>query len=220
VPPVQSEVPPLQAVQSRDYADPGCAPEERDDAAPGSPEARPALRLVDGAEPAASTMWFCGYCGEVPSDPLAPAPVARVCRSCEQGLMLEARADAAPTASEPFLVVDSRLTIQAVSKQAEEILGVREEDATNRPVAELLVGADSEAGADRSLATMLMDAASESDQPETTFVRPRATYGVRLRARIATCGPPRAALIVFERSPTQPSPLRVVREGLPIAEHG
>ena len=30
------------------------------------------------------------------------------------------------------------------------------------------------------------------------FVRPWNTFGVRMRARIATCGPPRAALIVLE----------------------
>jgi hypothetical protein len=35
-------------------------------------------------------------------------------------------------------------------------------------------------------------------------VRPWNTFGVRMRARIATCGPPRAALIVLDsgRSPT------------------
>ena len=36
--------------------------------------------------------------------------------------------------------------------------------------------------------------------PDTAraFVRPWNTFGVRMRARIATCGPPRAALIVLD----------------------
>jgi hypothetical protein len=36
-------------------------------------------------------------------------------------------------------------------------------------------------------------------------VRPKGTFGVRVRARITACGPPRAALIVFETTPETPS---------------
>jgi hypothetical protein len=40
-------------------------------------------------------------------------------------------------------------------------------------------------------------AAVESDEPVDTFVRPWNTFGVRMRATIAPCGPPRAALVVL-----------------------
>jgi hypothetical protein len=42
----------------------------------------------------------------------------------------------------------------------------------------------------------------------SAFVRPWNTFGVRLRARVASCGPPRAALVVLENQ--QARPLRVV----------
>ena len=47
-------------------------------------------------------------------------------------------------------------------------------------------------------------------QPDTVIVtvRPWNTFGVRMRARIAPCGPPRAALVILE-DPTS-RPLRAV----------
>ena len=41
-------------------------------------------------------------------------------------------------------------------------------------------------------------------EPVHAFVRPWNTFGVRLRARIAPCGPPRAALVVLDPSPARP----------------
>jgi hypothetical protein len=41
----------------------------------------------------------------------------------------------------------------------------------------------------------------------SAFVRPWNTFGVRLRSRVASCGPPRAALVVLDQ---QARPLRVV----------
>jgi exopolysaccharide biosynthesis polyprenyl glycosylphosphotransferase len=171
-------------------------------------EQKPALQLIsDAYEEHATATWFCGYCGVSPagSDAPAPAPVARVCGVCGQGLMLESRADVAPRDDEAFIVVDSRLTVQAVSQHAERVLGISEHEATDRPVAELLVGADAERGNEESLTTLLGRAALSEEDPQLTFVRPRGTFGVRLRARISACGPPRAALLVFESTATVPS---------------
>jgi len=81
-----------------------------------------------------------------------------------------------------------------------------EERAVNRPVAELLVPADSEAPGPTGFVAAVAQAAGGQD-PDTArrFVRPWNTFGVRMRARIATCGPPRAALIVLEdRAPQRP----------------
>ena len=123
--------------------------------------------------------------------------------------MLEAREDAVPAARDAFLVVDSALLVQAMSREAQVLLGVTEELAIDKPVAELLVPADAEAQSRTSFAASIADAADGHD-PETarSFVRPWNTFGVRLRARIATCGPPRAALVVLESG--RPPRLRAV----------
>jgi hypothetical protein len=119
-----------------------------------------------------------------------------VCGECGLGLLLETRLDAAPAPDEAFLVVDHALLVQAMSDRAQKLLAVSEEDAVNRPVASLLVGADTGTES-ASLAGAVVTAASGSGEPLTAFVRPWNTFGVRLQARIAPCGPPRAALIVL-----------------------
>jgi len=43
-----------------------------------------------------------------------------------------------------------------------------------------------------------VDAARGDECPSQVVVRPSNTHDVRLRARLASCGPPRAALLVFE----------------------
>jgi exopolysaccharide biosynthesis polyprenyl glycosylphosphotransferase len=163
------------------------------------------LELIDEADATGDSVqtWFCSYCGGPPVTGETPAPVARVCRECGQGLMLEARSDAAPRPGEPFLVVDTKLNVQSVSHHAERILDIQVQDATDRPVSELLVGADAERGEEQSLADLLGRAASSDGQSLSTVVRPRHTFGVRLHAQLTACGPPRAALIVFEAG--QPS---------------
>lgn len=160
--------------------------------------ARPELRLVQGAhEDSHVWSWFCGHCAAPSPGGEPPAPTARVCRSCGLGVLLETREDAAPDPRDAFLVVDSRMRVQAMSHEAEILLKVREELAVNRPLAELLVPAEAESSAS-GFAGAIAEAASSSDDPAYAYVRPWNTYGVRIRARIATCGPPRAALIVLE----------------------
>lgn len=170
---------------------------------------RPALRLVEGGlDSTATYLWFCGHCAAPSPNGAAPPPTARVCTSCGLGLLLEAREDAVPAAKDAFLVVDSSLSVQAMSREAQSLLGVSEEAAIDRPVAELLVPADAEAG--RAGFAAAIAQAAEGHDPDTArnFVRPWNTFGVRLRARIATCGPPRAALVVLENG--RPPALRAV----------
>ena len=83
-----------------------------------------------------------------------------------------------------------------------------EDSAVNQPVVQLLVPADAEAGRPAKFAAALAEAASGADEPVNAFVRPWNTFGVRLRARVASCGPPRAALVVLEDQ--QPRRLHVV----------
>src|SRR5689334_4897730 len=135
---------------------------------------RPALRVVEGGlAQEVPWLWFCGHCAAPSPDGAAPPPNGRVCMSCGLGLLLEAREDAVPTDRDAFLVVDSSLLVQAVSAEAETFLGVTEELAIDKPVAELLVPADAEAQGRTSFAAAIAQAADGQD-PETTrrFVRP------------------------------------------------
>ena len=159
-----------------------------------------ALTLVSGGRDTPETFrWFCGHCAAPSPGGAAPPPTARVCTRCGLGLLLEAREDAVPDPRDAFLVVDSRLLVQAMSREAQTLLGLAEEDAVDRPVAELLVPADAEGEARSGFAAAIAEAAA-GDDPEASraYVRPWNTFGVRMRARIATCGPPRAALIVLD----------------------
>jgi len=121
-----------------------------------------------------------------------------VCPSCGLGLLLETPADAVPGGRDAFLVIDSTLLVQAMSRTAESLLAVTEDLAVNRPVTDLLVAADAERSGGR-FAAAVTQAASGDRSPTHVFVRPWNTFGVRMRVRIAPCGPPRAALLVLER---------------------
>jgi PAS domain-containing protein len=168
-----------------------------------------ALRLVSTPAPdpgvEVAWLWFCGHCGHRTPEGVAPAPDARVCEECGFGLLLETQADLAPDPQGAFLVVDSRLRIHGVSGAAERLLGLTETEAAGRPVAELLVAPDAEAGRPNGLPSLIAEVAGGGEATHT-YVRPWNTFGIRLRARISPCGPPRAALVVLGGSP----PLRAV----------
>jgi hypothetical protein len=159
---------------------------------------RGALALVpDYASDPGPSVWFCSHCGVQPerSDDDSPA---RVCDQCGLGVLLETRADAAPQNGGAFLVLDHSLSVCAVSKGAERLLAARETDAVHRHVTELLVPADAEAAGPANLAAAVTWAAGGDDTPRTVIVRPANVFGVRLTARIASCSPPQAALLVFD----------------------
>lgn len=155
------------------------------------------LHLVPTDQPDDSTLgWFCGHCAER-FDPPAADPMPRVCPSCSLGMVLCAANDAIPSADTPFLIVDSSLNVQAVSDQAERTLGLSEERAVNRHVTELLIPSDAERDAAASMAAAITAAAAGADPGLRVPVRPSNTFGIRMFARIAACGPPRAALITL-----------------------
>jgi hypothetical protein len=97
-----------------------------------------------------------------------------------------------------------------MSREAQRLLDMSEEMAVDQPVAQLLVPADAEAQGRTGFAAAIAQAADGQD-PDTAraTVRPWNTFGVRMRARIATCGPPRAALIVLDGG--RPPALRAIR---------
>ena len=155
-----------------------------------------AVRPLDVDERGLALVSFCGHCGMPPSANIE-APSSRVCGKCGLGLVLHAPADVAPRADEPFLVIDSTLSVCAVSARAEDLLGTHETLAVNQHIADFLVPADANAPSAENLLVLLVDAASGSGAPRTAVVRPRSEFGVRFRARIGPCGPPHAALLVL-----------------------
>lgn len=160
---------------------------------------QPALRLLTtpSPEPTAPAVSFCSHCGARPNPRLDPAD-SRVCGACGLGLILEASADIAPRVGDAFIVLDRALSVCAVSRAAESLLDTNEPDVVNRHVTDLLMPADAEGPASQSLGAAVIWATRGEMPIRTTFVRPANTFGIRLTARIGTCGPPRAALVVLE----------------------
>jgi hypothetical protein len=140
---------------------------------------------------------FCSHCGVEPTAAEASSPT-RVCAGCGLGLLLGCSAGVAPAAGEAFVVIDDSLSVCAVSAAAEKLLATLETEAVNHPITRLLVPADAEGNAGANLAAAITWAARGDGGVYRTVVRPANTFGVRMNARIAACGPPRAALLVFE----------------------
>jgi hypothetical protein len=163
---------------------------------------RPALHLVTSLEQAAPEplVSFCSHCGTRPARPPSGGGSAnsRVCAECGLGLVLESRADIAPSPGNAFLVLDRALAVCAMSEAAERLLAVSEPDVVNRHVSDLLMSADAEEHATASLSAAVAWAARTDGGIRIATVRPANTFGIRLTARIASCGPPRAALVVLE----------------------
>jgi PAS domain-containing protein len=160
---------------------------------------RPALRLVEGAlDRPRDWAWFCGHCAAPAPAGRPPMPTARVCPECGFGVLLEARSDMVPTSRDAYLVIDSSLLVQAMSRSAETLLAVPEELAVTRSFTELIAPADAEARGAGQLAVAISEATVRDNVVRHVLVRPWNVFGVRMRARIAPCGPPRAALLVLE----------------------
>jgi hypothetical protein len=113
-------------------------------------------------------------------------------------LILESREDMAPHAGDAFLVLDRSLAVCAVSAAAERLLATSEPDAVNRHISHLLMPAGVDEKDGDNLSASVAWAARGDCGARTTVVRPANTFGIRLTARITSCGPPRAALLVLE----------------------
>jgi hypothetical protein len=164
-----------------------------------SSRGRPALALVPPLESAqyTPTVSFCGHCGAEPKRSQMISPT-RVCADCGLGLLLHCAADLAPRPGDAFLILDATLSVCGVSAAAEDLLVTTETDAIHHPITKLLVPADAEASAGANLASAISWAARGDGDVYRTVVRPANTFGVRMTARIGPCGPPQAALLVFE----------------------
>jgi hypothetical protein len=157
---------------------------------------RPQLVALPGYADRQQDVLFCGHCGRAAAVDIAE-PASRVCGRCELGLLIGAPPQLAPAPSDPFLLVDSTLSVCGMSALAEELLGVSETEAVNRHVNELLVPADAEVAGPGDLVNLLIHAARGDGEVHEVVLRPTDEYGIRHWARIGPCGPPRAALLVL-----------------------
>ena len=114
------------------------------------------------------------------------------------GMMLSSSRDALPGTAAAFLVVTFDLRVSAVSEAGDKIFG-REQSLVGKPLLDLL----SSPLGDDQLARYAGQAAQRACEPVVMPVRlasGRADHVGTMAARIATCGPPRAALITVEPS--------------------
>ena len=153
----------------------------------------------EGARP----IRFCSRCGE-PSNvpPRAQVQVGRdrVCSMCGMGLMLSCTRDALPGSAAVFMVFNFELTVGAVSEAAERVFGP-EQDLLGAHLLDVLTSpmGDEHFGSHVARATQR---ATEPTIMPIRAVQPHAAAGATgtMAGRIATCGPPRAALVTMEPS--------------------
>jgi hypothetical protein len=114
------------------------------------------------------------------------------------GMVLSCPRDALPGEAAAFLILTYELEVSAVSEAGEKIFG-REQNLIGAPLLELLT---SPMGDDR----LVRHATAATRRPCDPVVMPvrlnsdRARSVGTMAARIATCGPPRAALLTVEPS--------------------
>jgi hypothetical protein len=116
------------------------------------------------------------------------------------GLMLSCTRDALPGPAAQFMVFTFELAVSAVSEAAERHFG-EEQDLLGRHLLDVL----SSPMGDDHLSARVARAGQRATEPVIMPVRPAPTSGRAgqpgmMAGRIATCGPPRAALVTMEPS--------------------
>lgn len=144
------------------------------------------------------TIRFCTRCGQPAEEPPGrPELHRRVCGRCGMGVLLSCARDALPGAA-AFLIVAFDLSVSAVSESGESVFG-EERALTGAHLLDLVA---SPLGND-ALAVAAGQAARRAREPVVMPVRLLSEHAPTvgtLAARIATCGPPRAALVTLEPS--------------------
>jgi hypothetical protein len=121
-----------------------------------------------------------------------------VCDRCGMGMVLTCPRDALPGEAAAFLILTYELEVSAVSEAGEKVFG-REQGLIGAQLLDLLT---SPMGDDQ----LVRHASSAAQRPCDPVVMPvrlvseRARWIGTMAARIATCGPPRAALLTVEPS--------------------
>lgn len=153
-----------------------------------------ALKLIDSSQSPALRA-FCARCGATPA-PRGPGQrgwrESRVCAACGLGLVLHTPLVVARDS--PFLVVDRALNVSAVSRRAEDLLGVSEARAVGLAVGRLLLATEPP----EDFAALLHDAVLGGGASQGVHCRVGSDGGEPLAVRVGPCGPPPGALIVLD----------------------
>jgi hypothetical protein len=124
-------------------------------------------------------------------------------------VILYAPAGSAPQAREPFVILDQRLTVQAISTVAEILLRVDEPAVLGDPLGGSLISAGGDADDAQlwRLVALALAGTPCSDPLQLRTADRRQTY---FDAYVTSCGPPSAALIVLTAitCPAAPPPIR------------
>lgn len=138
---------------------------------------------------------FCTYCGYPPMGRWRSL-AHRVCNRCGLGMVLRAPPGLQPRLNEPFVIVDARLRLQAVSHRAEATLMIDEPAAIDVPLVELLA---CRTDRDRIDLAALVQRAVGGSRLGTPRVELRTTGdpAIEVVARVSACGPPPAALLIL-----------------------
>ena len=143
---------------------------------------------------------FCTHCAVTSGEPeasSAPYGFDRVCGRCGMGVLLAAPRKALPDSGAAFLVVTREGRISAVSEPAERLLG-EEAGLLGMPITTAVTSPDDERHMVRALARAAGGRREIVELP-VIHAAQNAPPG-RLNARVASCGPPRAGLLVLERA--------------------
>lgn len=144
---------------------------------------------------------FCTRCAATAAEGdghAMPYGFDRVCDRCGMGVMLSAPRKALPDAGAAFVVVTREGRISAVSEPAERLVG-DEAGLLGMPITTAVTSPEDEAQLLRSLARAAGGGREIVEGPVVHAGQPSGKP-VRMNARIASCGPPRAALLVLEQA--------------------
>ena len=137
---------------------------------------------------------FCSYCGYPPVGRWRSL-AHRVCTRCKLGTVLHAPLGLHPRFYEPFVIVDARLRLQAVSRRAAVLLMVDEPAAVDVPLAEFLVCRTDQDHID--LAGLVQHAVGGSRLANRVELRTVGDPASDVVARVAGCGPPPGAVLIL-----------------------
>jgi hypothetical protein len=144
---------------------------------------------------------FCSRCGHPAEDPPGrPELRKRVCDRCGMGMVLTCPRDALPGEAAAFLILDYELRVSAVSEAGERYFG-SEKTLVGTELLDLVTSplGDDQLARNASIAAQRP---CEATVMPVRLLSPAETAGQvgTMAARIATCGPPRAALLTVEPS--------------------
>ena len=145
---------------------------------------------------------FCSRCGHPAEDPPGrPELRKRVCDRCGMGMVLSCPRDALPGEAAAFLILDYELRVSAVSEAGERYFGKEKTLIGSRAARPRDQPARRRPARTQRVASPRSGRATPAVMP-VRLLRPADSAGKvgTMAARIATCGPPRAALLTVEPS--------------------